>query len=614
MNKLTLLQIMKKYILAAGVCLFSLVATSQQWKPAGDKIKTVWGEQLDPNNVLPEYPRPIMERAEWKNLNGLWDFTTAPVKQSSPASYDKKILVPFAVESSLSGIGQEVDDQQALWYSRTFTVPASWKNRHVLLHFGAVDWKTDVYLNDVRIGSHTGGYTPFCFDVTPFLKSGGEQKLTVRVWDPTDRYYQPRGKQVSKPDGIVYTPVSGIWQTVWLEPVNERHITSLKTLPNVDKSTVSITVNTANTAFGDYVEVRLRDGDATVSATKAVVGETFVVPVPDAKLWSPDTPFLYDLEITLYSNGKPADKVKSYCAMRKISCRRDSQGIMRLQLNNKDLYQFGPLDQGWFPDGLYTAPSDEALKYDIVKAKDFGFNMIRKHIKVEPARWYTHCDRIGMLVWQDMVSGDNNWAVQERSPFLDSDIERKPNPAQENYFKEWQEIIDALYSYPSIVMWIPFNEGWGQFRTKDVAEWTAKYDPSRILNIATGGHFYHLSDVLDMHNYPEPRLVIYDAARVNLLGEYGGIPYAVEGHLWRPDKNFGYETLLTSPKTTTDRYIEYLNILKAIPQFSGAVYTQITDVEGEVNGLVTYDRKVIKVEEERIRQANQELIRSLDKK
>ena len=596
---------MKKSILFAGIALLAVNAHGQ-WQPAGDKIKTDWAEKIDPTNVLPEYPRPMMERADWQNLNGLWDYAILPEGQSEPASFDGKILVPFAVESSLSGVQKRVGDQNELWYKRTFTVPSHWKNKTILLHFGAVDWRTEVYVNDIKIGTHTGGYTPFCFDITPALKSGN-QKLVVKVWDGTDRGFQPRGKQVSKPEGIWYTPVTGIWQTVWLEPVNENHVTQVTFVPKIDISRLSVNVFTKNIKSSDIVEVKVLDGTASVATAKAITGQSLELNIPDAKLWSPESPFLYNIEINLYSNGKITDKVTSYCAMRKISKKRDGNGIMRMQLNNSDYFQFGPLDQGWWPDGLYTAPTDAALAYDIQKTKDFGFNMIRKHVKVEPARWYAHCDRLGILVWQDMPSGDRSPHWQNRNYFDGTELKRSPE-SEANYRKEWQEIMDMLYSHPSVVVWVPFNEAWGQFKTEDIAEWTKAYDPSRLVNPASGGNFYRTGDILDLHNYPAPELYLYDAERVNVLGEYGGIGFPMQGHLWQTDRNWGYIEF-KSPKEVTDEYVKYAEILKLLVKsgFSAAVYTQTTDVEGEVNGLMTYDRKEIKIEEERVREINQEV-------
>lgn len=580
---------------------------SAQWKPAGDKLKTSWAEQLDPQNVLPGYPRPILERSEWYNLNGLWNYAIRPAGKAEPSNFDGKILVPFAVESSLSGVQKEVGTANELWYQRSFTVPGTWKNKNVLLHFGAVDWKADVYLNDVKIGSHTGGYTPFCFDITAFLKKG-EQTLTVKVWDGTDTGFQPRGKQVVRPDGIWYTPVTGIWQTVWLEPVNRKHIVSVNTVPDIDKGVVNIAVQTANTQQGDVVEVTILEGKKTVAVAKAVASQSLEIALPDAKLWSPEFPFLYDLHIRLLEGGKAIDQAKSYTAMRKISFARDKDGIQRFHLNNQPYFHFGPLDQGWWPDGLYTAPSDEALVFDIVKTKEFGFNMIRKHVKVEPARWYAHCDRLGMLVWQDMPNGDRSPHWQNQDYFNGKEHERSA-ASEANFRKEWKEIIDALRPYPSIAVWVPFNEAWGQFKTAEITEWTKQYDPSRLVNPASGGNFYHTGDILDLHNYPGPAMYLFDAKRVNVLGEYGGIGLAVKGHLWQPDRNWGYVQFKTSEEVTNE-YIKYANQLKEFVKrgFAGAVYTQTTDVEGEVNGLLTYDRKVVKLIPEKVRQINLEVI------
>lgn len=591
--------------------MISCIGVFAQWKPMGDKIKTKWSETIDVNNVLPEYPRPIMERQDWTSLNGLWEYAILPAGQNEPQKYDGNILVPFALESSLSGVQKELGKDNELWYKRSFTVPANWKNKTILLHFGAVDWKTEVYLNDIKIGSHTGGYTPFSFDITPFLTSGN-QKLVVKVSDPTTEGYQPVGKQNSKPEGIWYTPVSGIWQTVWLEPVNVKHISTIKTVPNIDTKKLSVDVSSEKTTPADIVEVVVKDGSTVVAKAKGSAGQQLNIPLADAKLWSPESPFLYDLEINLYSNGQLVDKVNSYAAMRKISTKRDDQGIVRIQLNNKDYFQFGPLDQGWWPDGLYTAPTDEALVYDIQKTKDFGFNMIRKHVKVEPARWYTHCDRLGILVWQDMPNGDKSPQWQNRQYFNGSELIRS-GESEANYYKEWKDIMDYLVSYPSIVTWVPFNEAWGQFKTVETAKWTKNYDPSRLVNPASGGNHYRTGDMLDLHNYPGPELYLYDAERPTVLGEYGGIGLPLEGHLWQPDKNWGYVQFKNS-KEVTDEYVKYAEILKKLIKagFSAAVYTQTTDVEGEVNGLMTYDRKVIKLEEARTRKVNQEICNSLD--
>ena len=395
---------MKKNFLAVLFALALCSPTFAQWKPAGDKIKTPWGEQLNPKNVLPEYPRPIMERHEWKNLNGSWNYAITKKGEAAPGNYQGEILVPFAVESSLSGVGKRINEHQELWYQRTFDVPSSWKGKQILLHFGAVDWKADVWVNDVKVGEHTGGFTPFYFDITSALNKGNNQ-LVVKVWDPADRGEQPRGKQVERPEGIWYTPVTGIWQTVWLEPVAAQHIAHLKTTPDIDKKTVKVEVAT-NVCSPDKVEVKVFDGKNLVAKGAALNGVPVELTMPeDVKLWSPESPSLYDMEVTLYKDGKAIDQVKSYTALRKFSTHKDKNGITRLQLNNKDYFQFGPLDQGWWPDGLYTAPTDEALVYDLKKIKDFGYNMVRKHVKVEPARWYTYCDQLGLIVWQDMPNG-----------------------------------------------------------------------------------------------------------------------------------------------------------------------------------------------------------------
>ena len=594
-------------------CAFFLTfSLSAQWQPAGDKIKTKWASEIEVNNPLPEYPRPIMERAEWQNLNGLWDYAIQPVGKQKPSAFDGEILVPFALESSLSGVQKRLGRDNELWYQRSFTIPSKWKNDRVLLHFGAVDWKADVWVNNVKVGQHTGGYTPFSFDITAALIKG-ENTLVVKVWDSTDQGYQPRGKQVNRPEGIWYTPVSGIWQTVWLEPVPEKHIENIRVTPDIDKRTLTVEALTGNRSSSDRVEVKVKEGSKVVATAQSINNQPVEVSMPEnMKLWSPDSPHLYDLEITLWNGTKQLDRVSSYAAMRKYSTNRDEKGIVRFQLNNKDIFHFGPLDQGWWPDGLYTAPTDEALEYDVIKTKELGYNMIRKHVKVEPARWYTHCDRHGIIVWQDMPNGDRGPEWQMHRYF--DGVERKRSAESEaNFRKEWKEIMDYLYSYPSVGVWVPFNEAWGQFKTVEIVEWTKQYDPSRLVNPASGGNHFQTGDMLDLHNYPHPAMYLYDAQRATVLGEYGGIGWAHKDHLWEPNRNWGY-VQFNSSKEVTDEYVKYAEQLMQLIHagLSAAVYTQITDVEVEVNGLMTYDRKLVKVDADRVRKVNREICNILN--
>ena len=580
-----------------------------QYAPAGDSLKTRWAAEVTPENVWQEYPRPQMYRLYWENLNGLWDYAIRPKGENNIGEFDGKILVPFCVESSLSGVQKYVGKDNELWYQREFDYTLYGKE-HLLLHFGAVDWDCDVWVNDIKVGSHTGGYTPFTFDITQAVKKKGNV-LKVRVWDPTDEGEQPSGKQHVKPHGIWYTPVTGIWQTVWLEVVaNETYIEDLKIIPDIDNQTVTVIPEIVNASRDIKVKVEVyaknaRGRNKIVSKGRSINGETVEVAMPvDAILWSPDNPFLYGVDVSVYKGNKLVDYVISYFAMRKFSTAKDENGIVRLMLNNEPIFMFGPLDQGWWCDGLYTAPCDEALKYDIQKTKDFGYNMIRKHVKVEPARWYYHCDQLGIIVWQDMPSGGRGpgWVTDR---YFDGSLSRRTPESEATYKKEWKEIIDYLYSVPSIGVWVPFNESWGQFKTPEIVEWTKSYDPSRLVNPASGGNHYPVGDILDIHNYPDPEMYFYDASRVNVLGEYGGIGRKIEGHTWVPSQGWGYVEYDTEEKVT-DTYVEYANkLLDLIPRgFSGAVYTQTTDCEVELNGLMTYDREVIKLNEERLREIN----------
>lgn len=605
---------MKKHSLIFVILFFpSIFSFSQQanWKIAGTKILTPWAEKINPASPLSEYPRPQMVRGNWKNLNGLWDYLLKPKDEAVPASYTGKILVPFAVESALSGVGKTVGKDSLLWYRTTFGIPSEMKGKNILLHFGAVDWLAEVYINGKKIGMHEGGFDPFSFDITSAVKKGNQQ-LEVRVWDPTDDGPQPRGKQVKKPESIWYTPVTGIWQTVWLEGVPKTYITSTRQTPDIDKQNLIVSANVQNPQMGDQVRVSAFDGTNKVTEQTVNANTTATLAVNNAKLWSPDNPFLYDLTFSVVRKGKVVDEVKSYFAMRKISIAPDKNGIQRIMLNNKFLFQFGPLDQGWWPDGLYTAPTDEALKFDIEKTKQMGFNMIRKHIKVEPARWYNYCDKLGMLVWQDMPSGDlgNQW--EPRPGVIDRATDKERTQESENYYrKEWNTIIDVLYNFPCIVVWVPFNEAWGQFKTEEITKWTMQKDPSRLVNSASGGNFYPVGHIVDLHNYPQPAMPrpdLFGAKQAIVLGEFGGLGLPVEGHTWIEKGNWGYKSF-TSADSMFTTYSSFINRLEELIKLglSAAVYTQTTDVEIETNGFMTYDRKVMKMPIERLKEINSRL-------
>ena len=586
-----------------GLCLSQALIGSvqaQEWKPVGGKIATPWAEKVNPASPLPEYPRPQLVRNDnWKNLNGLWSYALTAKDAGAPKAYDGKILVPFAIESSLSGVGKTVGKDSLLWYKTSFAVPSKLKNT-ILLHFGAVDWKSEIWLNGKKVGTHEGGFDTFTFDITPFLKKGGKQELTMSVWDPTDQGPQPRGKQVVKPEGIWYTPVTGIWQTVWIESVPKTYIASTKQTPDIDAKTLTLSANVESAQAGDKLKIVAYDGKTKVAEAETAVGETAELAIANQKLWTPNNPFLYDLSVSVIRNGKVVDQIKSYFAMRKSSIGLDKNGVKRMLLNNEFVFQYGPLDQGWWPDGLYTAPTTEALIFDIIKTKEMGFNMIRKHIKVEPAIWYNACDKLGVLVWQDMPSGDlgNHWEPN-LGTMGGTDQKRSPE-SEAMYRKEWNEIMDELHNYPSIIVWTPFNEAWGQFKTQEITEWTKEKDPSRLVNSASGGNHFVTGDIVDLHHYPEPRMPrpdLFGPIQAIVLGEFGGLGLPLANHTWLDKNNWGYGKNFENADALFDRYASFMaTIEKLIPQgLSAAVYTQTTDVEVETNGLMTYDRKVIKV-------------------
>jgi beta-galactosidase/beta-glucuronidase len=537
------------------------------------------------------------------NLNGLWDYAIKPKGQAIPTSFDGEILVPFAVESALSGVGKTVGKDDELWYNTSFPTPNKASKDRVLLHFGASDWETEVFVNGKSIGIHKGGYDPFDFDITEQL-SGKTNTVQVRVWDPSDDGPQPRGKQIKNPHGIWYTPVTGIWQTVWLETVPATYISGLRNASDRKTKQILVTPEVAGVADGQQVKVSVwKDGNILAEQTVNPT-ETAKLTIKDAELWTPGNPVLYDLLVELIDGKKILDAVGSYAALREISMAPDENGIQRMMLNGEFLFQYGPLDQGWWPDGLYTAPSHEALVFDIQKTQDMGFNMIRKHVKVEPATWYHACDKMGMLVWQDMPSGDmgNGWEM--KLAVLGSGTDKDRTPESEAIFKEeWKEIMDDFYNFPSIVVWVPFNEAWGQFKTKEITEWTKNHDPSRLVNSASGGNFEMegtkiAGDIIDLHNYPDAKMPdpgIYGKDNILVLGEFGGLGLPVDGHVWQQKDNWGYQTF----KNQEELYNRYAGLISRLGELveaglSAAVYTQTTDVEVETNGLMTYDRKIIK--------------------
>jgi hypothetical protein len=531
--------------------------------------------------------------------------------------------VPFPIESALSGVMQRVGTDDKLWYRRTFAAPNLKNGSRLLLHFGAVDWQCEAFVNGKSVGKHTGGYDPFSFDITAALDGGkDEQELVVAVSDPTDANWQPRGKQVANPKGIWYTPTTGIWQTVWLEEVPAAYIRGLKVTPDVESNTVTIAADVFGATETDIIIVnanlKREDGKLEMAAGGPTgPNRSFRLRLPEQakdKLWSPDTPILWDLTVSL-ERRKPEkgdeqeviDQVTSYFAMRKISLGKDKEGVTRMLLNDEPVFQYGPLDQGFWPDGLYTAPTDAALKYDLEVTKQLGFNMVRKHVKVEPARWYYHCDNLGLLVWQDMPSGDKHAPWNPTGGHNGEEIQRSKESA-ENFKNEWREIMTDLAHFPCIVVWVPFNEAWGQFDTVGITKFTQDLDPTRLVNCASGGNDFPVGHISDLHRYPGPTIPKLEESRAAVLGEYGGLGLPLEGHTWQAKDNWGYRSFKTREELTS-AYEQLIYKLRPLigKGLSAAIYTQTTDVEVEVNGLLTYDREIIKIEPEAIAALHQKL-------
>jgi len=586
---------LSRYLFCVFLFAGSTTAFAADWKPAPAPLMTKWGKAVTPDTAWKEYPRPQLVRKDWQNLNGLWDYAVTAKGADKPEKWDGQILVPFCVESALSGVGKPVTKDQNLWYHRTFEVPAGWKEKHVLLHFGAVDWEATVFVNGKVFGTHRGGSDPFSFDVTEALKEG-KNELVVRVWDPTDSAAQPRGKQQMRPEGIWYTPVTGIWQTVWMEPVGEAAFNHVLCVSDINKGEVRFRFDSSGVKAGDKLAVSVTDpkGEPAGLFGGAFRSEKVFKPEHKIHLWTPDEPQLYRFNATITRDGKILDEIESYFAFREITTAKDDKGVMRLMLNGKPLFQVGPLDQGWWPDGLLTPPSDAAMKYDLEVLKKIGFNMLRKHIKVEPARYYHYCDTLGLLVWQDMPSGGVPSRGQLIPPNAKDDA--KFTDAEKKQFRtESKAIIDHLRFFPSIVVWVPFNEGWGQHDTNDVLKWVKQYDPSRLVDGPSGWQDRGFGDMKDAHIYPGPGMFPAMPDRASVLGEFGGLGLPIKGHLWKDTDNWGYRTFKTTEELRDNYHTLMLRLHPLVGKgLSAAVYTQTTDVEVEVNGIMTYDREVIK--------------------
>lgn len=588
-------------------------------KPFQSELMTSWGEQVSADNAWTEYPRPQLQRDDWTNLNGHWDYAITSAEQSKPpASWTGKILVPFSLESKLSGVSRFLEEDEALWYQRSFNATAE-QGFRTLLNFEAVDYQCEVFVNGKSVGKHQGGNTPFSFDATQAIRTGQNQ-LIVRVEDDTERF-QLRGKQTIHAHGIWYTQVSGIWQSVWMERVPSNYVRDLKLSTDAKAGTIKLKVQRNG---GGEVRVALPGVDAanfTVASESSNDEVSFEIKITDAKLWSPASPHLYDISVTLAdSTGKVVDRVKSYAGIRDVGKVLGTDTHWRFTLNGEPIFHWGPLDQGWWPDGLLTPPSDEAMLFDIQWLKDSGFNMIRKHIKVEPRRYYYHCDRLGMMVWQDQVSGGPgpSWTRLRNSP---KDAEW-PDPDHQQFMFEFEQMIDTLENHPSIVVWTPFNEAWGQHRTVQVGQWAVERDPSRLINIASGGNFWPVGHVVDAHAYPDPSFPFDQdqggrfAPFIKVMGEFGGHGYPVEGHLWDAKKgNWGYGGLPKTEAEYKQRYVTSLDRLNELRArgIAAGVYTQTTDVEGEINGLITYDRKVIKIPAEELAELHRRLFEPIPK-
>ena len=587
------------------------------WKPKGDKLKTKWGQNLNARKAWTEYPRPQLERKEWLNLNGIWSYTIGRINHPKPEKIDGKILIPFPLESSLSGVMRTISDIEIIWYEKDIEIPKKWNEKKILIHFGAVDWKCELFINNIenKIGEHEGGYSPFYFDITQYLNKKGKNKIILKVLDPTNRGYQPVGKQVNYPKAIWYTSVSGIWQTVWIEPVEQYYITNLEVNNKFDNKEIKITFK-LNSDILLPLNLTLEYKNKIIVKANGKSNQEISIKIPDEDFhpWSPSEPNLYNIKADLLSGkGNIYDSVLSYTAIRKIESLNDTNGYLRIYLNNEPIFNMGTLDQGYWPDGLYTPPSEEAMIFDIKKLKELGFNSIRKHLKVEPNRYYYQCDKIGMLVWQDMPSSDMRKTYLNNRKINGGKDRKRSEESKANFYHEWGDIIDNLKFFQSIIVWVQFNLAWGQFDTEKVANFTREKDPSRLIDSASGGNYRICGNFLDVHGNPSPRQHLKVNNLINIQGTYGGLKLEIKGHTWRNNLNNEEISYDKQIKENSNIYEEYINKLIEFIKtgFSAAFFIQTTDIEYELNGLLTYDREILKINGTLIKSANEKIIESL---
>jgi len=588
--------------MAGIVCMFCVSCSQKSqtvnWQPKTGPLMTRWSQEVQPEKTWTEYPRPQMKRNSWKNLNGVWDYAITADNKAIPATWQGTILVPYPIESALSGVMKTLQPGETLWYHRVLKISSKLKSSRILLNFEAVDWSCVVYLDGNVIGTHKGGYDPFSFEITDNIEMGKEHHLVLAVQDPSTDGYQPVGKQTNHPQGIWYTPSSGIWQTVWIETVPKAYIRNYTVVPDIDKGTITVKVDGVGLRSSDNIEIRAFSAGKLAGTETGDGEDTLVLNIDDPKLWSPQDPFLYDLEVRILRRSSVLDQVKGYFGMRKVEIGKDDQGKTRILLNHKFLFQNGPLDQGFWPDGLYTPPTEEAMVYDLEMLKKMGFNMLRKHVKVEPRRFYYHTDKMGFLVWQDMPS--MYYGVFDLPAFKDS-----LEVIKSNFETELTELVQDHFNSPSIIMWVPFNEGWGQYDTERITAYVKNLDPSRLVNNASGWTDMGVGDVNDIHHYPDPKSPQPEEKRAIVLGEFGGLGLVTPGHMWQ-EENWGYEKMQDSSallQKYEDFYREIEKLVKE-PGLSAVVYTQTTDVETETNGLMTYDRDRVKMGAENVAKAH----------